>query len=244
MGHDITWYDILGVLPGASVRDIQDQYDGKARLLRPELLSGSPSTVVMAASRAQRILDAAWRGLGDPANRERYDEAAGFHRSSEGLAPPRDYPSDPGFGPADSGYPGGVRAEELLGGLMALTDWLAPHPHQPSRIPAPDFWGLFYSVCLEVAGRLGLHLTTVRLTEHPMPVDGLIVDQSPLPPAKIRRVGTLTVNVWHPPARSAKGELALLCSGDRLGRFVSAFGQYVPAYHLEPAVWRADIRCL
>ena len=42
----------------------------------------------------------------------------------------------------------------------------------------------------------------MRLTEHPMPVDGLIVDQSPLPPAKVRRAGALTVEVWHPPAGS------------------------------------------
>jgi len=34
-----------------------------------------------------------------------------------------------------------------------------------------------------------------------MPVDGLIVDQSPLPPATVRRAGTLTVRVWHPPVR-------------------------------------------
>jgi curved DNA-binding protein CbpA len=55
----ISWYDVLGVLPGASAEKIQRTYDDKMRLLRPELISGAPSTVVKAASRAQGILDAA-----------------------------------------------------------------------------------------------------------------------------------------------------------------------------------------
>jgi len=203
MGRGITWYDILGVLPGASAGEIQDKYDFKTSLLRPELLSGAPSPVVKAASRAQGILDAARHVLADPANRERYDEAAGFRRRDDGLAQPRDFPSDPGWGPSDFGYAGGLRVEELVGGLMALTDWLAPHPRRPSRIPVPDVRGLFYTTCFEVAGRLGLRVTAVRLTKHPMPVDGLVVDQSPLPPAKVHGAGALTVHVWHPPARSA-----------------------------------------
>ena len=92
---------------------------------------------------------------------------------------------------------------ELVGGLMALTDWLAPHPRPPGRIPVPDVRGLFYAACLEVTGRLGIQVRAVRLTEHPMPVDGLVVDQSPLPPATVRRARPLTVQVWHPPVRSA-----------------------------------------
>jgi hypothetical protein len=81
---------------------------------------------------------------------------------------------------------------------MALTDWLTPHSYPPRRIPVPDVRGLFYTVCVEVAGRRDLRVTAVRLTEHPMPVDGLVVDQSPLPPAKVHRAGALTVVVWHP----------------------------------------------
>jgi hypothetical protein len=46
----------------------------------------------------------------------------------------------------------------------------------------------------------GLHVRTVQLTERPMAVDGLVVDQDPRPPAKAHRGGTLTVQVWHPPA--------------------------------------------
>jgi hypothetical protein len=33
-----------------------------------------------------------------------------------------------------------------------------------------------------------------------MAIDGLVVDQDPAPPATARRSGTLTVQVWHPPA--------------------------------------------
>jgi hypothetical protein len=34
-----------------------------------------------------------------------------------------------------------------------------------------------------------------------MAVDGLVVDQDPRPPTKAHRGGTITVQVWHPPAR-------------------------------------------
>ncbi len=200
-GRGITWYDILGVLPGVSADEVQRAYEVKTRLLRPELISGAPSTVVRAASRAQGILDAARRVLGDPVNRDRYDEAAGFRRRGEGLARPVDFPSDPGWKPSDLAYAESLRAAELLGTLIELSDWLAPHPRPPRRVPVPDVRGLFYSVCLQVAGRLGLQVTAVRLTGHPMPVDGLVVDQSPLPPAMVRRASPLTVQVWHPPAR-------------------------------------------
>jgi hypothetical protein len=198
-----SWYDVLGVLPGASAGKIRRSYDAKVSLLRQEIISGAPSNVVRAASRAQGILDAAWRVLGEPGSRTQYDEAAGFRRSGEGLARPLDVPSDPGLGPSDVTVAGGAGALDALGGLVALTDWLAPHPRPRGRIPVPDVRGLFYAVCLEVTGRLGLQVRAVRLTEHPMPVDGLVVDQSPLPPATLRRARPLTVQVWHPPIRSS-----------------------------------------
>jgi len=193
------------VLPTASAQRIQYQYHAKRSLLRPELLSGASSRVLTAATRAQGILDAARSVLGDPVSRERYDEAAGFRRSGEGLAGPGGVPSDPGWGPSDFSFAGGTRVAEMIGSLMALTDWLAPHPNPPRRVPVPDVRGLFYAACMEVAGRIGLHVTAVQLTEHPMPVDGLVVDQSPLPPAKARRGSALTVQVWHPPIRHPSG---------------------------------------
>ena len=56
-------------------------------------------------------------------------------------------------------------------------------------------------MCLEVAGRYGLVVRVVRLTERPMAVDGLVVDQDPRPPATARRGDKLTVQIWHPAAR-------------------------------------------
>jgi hypothetical protein len=197
-GRGITWYEILGVLPGVSADKIQREYDAKSRLLRPELISGAPSTVVKAASRAQGILDAALRVLGDQATRERYDEEAGLRRSGGGLTGPVNYPSDPAMAPADLYL--ASREAALIGALMAIGDWLAPPPRPPRKVPVPDVRGLFYSVCLEVAGRLGLQVTAVRLTQRPMPVDGLVIDQSPLPAATAHRRSALTVQVWHPPA--------------------------------------------
>ena len=193
-----TWYDILGVLPGASAEKIKREYDAKRSLLRPELISGAPSNVLAAVRRAEGILDAAWRVLGDPVSRERYDRAAGLRPSGGGLARSENVASDAGFRWSDFGVAG--PGEELLGAV--LVGLLAPAPGPPRRIAVPDVRGLFYQVCLRVTGPLNLQVTAVRLTEHPMPVDGLVVDQSPRSPAKVRRARGLTVQVWHPPARS------------------------------------------
>ena len=58
--------------------------------------------------------------------------------------------------------------------------------------------GLFYRVCMEVTGRLGLDVAPIRLTPHPMPVDSLVVGQTPVPGERVHRGSTLTVRVWHP----------------------------------------------
>ena len=195
----VTWYDVLDVMPGAATEEIQDKYDAKASLLRPELIAGAPSAVITAVSRAQQLLDTARRVLGDPATRARYDTVAGIRRSGGGLVPEESFPSEPGLGPEDFDLPVGTRGAELFGGLMALTDWLAPHPGPPRRVTVPDVRGLFYPVCLQIAGRVGLRIRSIQLTEHPMPVEGLVVGQSPRAATKARRVSELTVQVWHPP---------------------------------------------
>jgi hypothetical protein len=59
------------------------------------------------------------------------------------------------------------------------------------------------SLIRPAARALGFRLNTVRLTEHPLPVDGLVVRQSPGPAVRARRGSELTVQVWHPPARPA-----------------------------------------
>ena len=198
LGSGITWYDVLGVLPGAEARKIKRAYDAKAALLRPELVSGAPPVVLTAVMRAQELLDAAREVLGDPEGRRRYDEAVGLRRSGGGLGQPGTGIEAAGMAPADLGIAGGG----LDGVAALLPDQLAPR-RRPNRLGAvPDVRGLFYQVCLEVATRRGLHVRIVRLTERPMAVDGLVVDQDPRPPAKAYRDGKLTVQLWHPPARS------------------------------------------
>jgi len=174
MGNGLTWYDVLEVQPGASPGEIQYAYGAKASLLRPEMVAGAPPTVLDAVARGQRILDEALRVLGDPGNRERYD--AGLRAGGSGLA---------------------ESARPNLG-----ADWMAaPHHDWGRRVTVPDLRGLFYSVCLDFVSRLDLRLKEVRLTEHPMPVDGLVVGQSPAPLAKAHRSSELTIQVWHPPER-------------------------------------------
>ena len=186
MHSGLTWYDVLGVLPGAEARKINRAYDAKAALLRPELIWGAPPDVLTAATRAQALLDAAREVLGDPASRNRYDEAAGLRRSGGGLG-------QPGSGIESAGT--------ASAGLPALTGWLGPRRRRSRPAAVPDVRGLFYHVCREVATRHGLHVRIIRLTERPMAVDGLVVDQDPRPPAKQRRRRELTVQLWHPPAQ-------------------------------------------
>jgi len=203
VGPGVTWYDVLGVLPTATTGDIRRGYDAKAEVLRPGHLAGASSTVLSAARRAQEILDAAWRVLGDAGGRARYDEILGIWRTGEGLAPRPGDPSGPGMD-TSSLVPvvaRGGEAAALLGGLVAMFELLAEShaPALPRHVTVPEVRGLFYSVCFATVGRLGLRVAAVRLTQHPMPVDGLIVGQSPAPGRKARRDSQLTVQVWHPP---------------------------------------------
>jgi hypothetical protein len=199
MDPGITWYDVLGVLPGAEAARIRREYDAKTSLLRPELISGAPSNVVQAISRAQGMLDSAWEVLGDPVSRGRYDESIGLRHPGGGLRQPGSIPTGTGLGPSG---PGIAEDPGSAGGVLTLTGWLGPARRRAKQhVAVPDMRGLFYHVCLEVAARRNVHVTTVRLTPRPMPVEGLVVDQWPRPPARLQRHGELTVQVWHPPAR-------------------------------------------
>jgi hypothetical protein len=201
MEPEITWYDVLGAVPDAETRTIKRKYEDKAALLRPELISGAPPNVLTAATRAQYMLDTAWQVLGDPDGRKRYDEATGLRRSGGGPGQPGTGIESAGMAPADLGIVGEL-ADGLLDGLLALLpDQLAPRRRRNRPGAVPDVRGLFYPGCLEVATRHGLRVRIVRLTEHPMAVDGLVVDQDPRPPTRAHRGDKLTVQLWHPPAR-------------------------------------------
>lgn len=201
MQPGITWYDVLGAMPDAQMRTIKRKYQDKVALLRPELISGAPSNVLAAVSRAQRILHTAWDVLGDPDSRMRYDEAVGLRRTGGGLGQPGTGFESAGMAPAELGIAGEL-ADGLLGGLLALLpDQLAPRRRRNRPALVPDVRGLFYPVCLEAATRYGLHVRIVRLTPRPMAVDGLVIDQDPRPPSLVSRGDKLTVQLWHAPAR-------------------------------------------
>ena len=86
-----------------------------------------------------------------------------------------------------------------MGDLMEVSDFLGPYQAMSHHSTVPDVRGLFYKECMLVIGRRGLRINVVRLTEHPMPVDGLMVGQSPDPQAQVERNSHLIVQVWHPP---------------------------------------------
>ena len=84
----ITWYDVLGVMPGAEARKITRAYDARAALLRPEMISGAPPNVLTAVMRARELLDTAREVLGDPDSRRRYDEGPACAGRAEAWASP------------------------------------------------------------------------------------------------------------------------------------------------------------
>ena len=148
----MTWYDILGIAPGASADEVRRACEARARQVGPQMISGAPSKVVTAADRARAAADEARRVLGDPASRQRYDEAAGLRRRGVGLERPGPPSSAPGQDPL---HPDLITADSAL---AAVADWLAPHPVPARRVVVPDVRGLFVGPCLRAGGDLGLHL--------------------------------------------------------------------------------------
>jgi curved DNA-binding protein CbpA len=181
----ITLYDVLGVLPDAPPDDIREAWQGRVAALQPGPLAGASAEVAWAADRARGAVAEAWRVLADPAARESYDVHIGIRRPGEGLASPSRGP----LGPEASLGQGWSTADE-----EALEPYSDPH----AAMVVPDVTGLFFRACMEVAGRVGLHVSLIQLTPHAMPVEGLVVGQSPAPGEHLRRDSTLTVQVWHP----------------------------------------------
>ena len=172
--------------------------------LEGDRIAGAPPKVADAASRGRRALDVAWLILGDPAERERYDEEIGAGHKGAGLVRDEPAPMRPASDPADAMTAvGALDSGDLREGLGALADWLAPLPrksrHQSQDVNVPDVRGLFSGACQDALMKAGFRVSTVRLTDQPMPVEGLVVDQSPAPGEKVPRFSTLTVQVWHPP---------------------------------------------
>jgi DnaJ domain/PASTA domain len=177
MASGITLYDVLGVAAGASAQTLRRAYAERLRLLHPDLVADAPSSVVAAAARARAATETAWLVLGDHDLRRRYDMKA-----TGGLL--------------DADLPDG----DARRSFEAVKDWVAPLPAASrGRVVVPDLRGLFYRPCHAVVTGAGLRLEVVRLTPDPLPVEGLVVAQSPGPGARGRSSSRLTVDLWHPP---------------------------------------------
>jgi hypothetical protein len=183
----LTWYDVLGVLPDATPEEIREACQARGATLQQGTLAGAPPEVLSAAERALQAVQEAWRVLADPVARESYDQEIGIFRSGEGLTPPSRGPSGPDVSLGE-------------GWSQANEEALEPYSDPRARVPVPDVRGLFFQACMHVTGRIGLHVAPIQLTPHPLPVEGLVVGQTPAPGERVHRDSTLTVRVWHPSA--------------------------------------------
>ena len=201
MAGQLSYYEILGVAAGAPADDVERSYQAKAAVLAPGMISGAPSKVVAVADRALAALALARQTLTDPARRERYDIQIGIRKPGSGLTRPVSPPSEGlwGWDPSWHGLGGGADPEtaatEALG---AIADWLAPRPGRPRNVAVPDARGLFAGPARLLITRSDLRVQVIQLTKEPMPVEGLVVDQSPRSDTNARRASTVTLQVWHP----------------------------------------------
>ncbi len=169
MAGQFTYYDMLGVIQGASADEVRVSYEAKAAVLAPEMIAGAPSKVIAVIDQARAAIDLALRTLTDPATRERYDVEIGILKPGSGLTRPFEPPSS-----------------------------LDPHPSRPWHVPVPDVHGLFAGPARFLIRGHDLRVEFVQLTKDPMPVEGLVVDQSPPAGSKAHPGHTITVQVWHP----------------------------------------------
>jgi hypothetical protein len=209
MADQLSYYDILGVEPGASADEIQRAYETKASVLMPSMIAGAPSKVLAVADRARAALEVAQRTLLDPAARHRYDIQIGLLRPGTGLVDPVPVPSEGSWVPdswwLDAGFGGqGWRLQAMAEGLGVIADWLAPRPAPRRHVAVPDVRGLFVAGARRLLVTAGLRSEVAQLTQNPMPVEGLVVDQSPKPGAKAHRSSTVQVQVWHPVRRPSQ----------------------------------------
>lgn len=82
-----------------------------------------------------------------------------------------------------------------------IAEWFVPAgPARRARSVVPDLRQLPVDEARHALLHCNLRMTSVRLTEHPAPVMGIVVEQSPEPGARVRRNSVVTVRVMHPPA--------------------------------------------
>jgi PASTA domain len=203
MADRLSYYDILGVLPGASADEVQQSYDAKISVLAPAMIAGAPSKTVAVVDRARAALDLARRTLLDPAARRRHDTEIGILRPGAGLAAAVSVPSE-GNRTWQPDWGRGDMDSAVVEGLGAVADWLAPRPATRRHAVVPDVRGLFIGAARRFLAMTGLRAELVQLTQDPRPVEGLVVDQSPRADTRVRRSSTVTVQVWHPSRQGSR----------------------------------------
>jgi hypothetical protein len=195
MAGQMNYYDVLGVASGAPVDEVLDSYRAKVAVLEPSMVSGAPSTVVAVVGRARKAVEVARQTLTDPVKRQQYDIAIGVVRPGSGLGS-YEMPTDPSY--ATGGLLEFADPDMYEEMLTELADWLAPAPPHPHHVTVPDARGLFLNSArrmMDLAG-LGCHFT--QLTKEPLPVEGLVVDQTPTPGERVHPMSAVVVHVWHP----------------------------------------------
>lgn len=197
MASQLNYYDILGVGTSASADEIQRAYDAKMAVLAPRMIGGAPSKVIAMVDRARAALELARRTLSEPASQHLYDLDSGVLSVGGGLARPVAVPAEGSSRASDDNFwcPDLDALTEYLG---MVADWLAPRPSAVRRVIVPDTRGLFVDPARRLMSLSGLHTDVVQLTQDPMPVEGLVVDQSPRAAARVRRMSAVTLQVWHP----------------------------------------------
>lgn len=202
MASQLNYYDILGVLPGASADEVQRSYAAKVAVLAPSMIAGAPSKVIAITDRARAALELARRTLTDPVLRERHDVESGIVRPGGGLVQTFSQPSEGpwGWDPSWNSWSGGAMGSDgaVVDMLGVIADWLAPHPVRRRRVVVPDARGLFVSPARLLLTRSDLRIELIQLTKDPKPVEGLVVDQSPPSGSKARPEAAITIQVWHP----------------------------------------------
>ena len=125
LGRAATYYEVLGVDPGASADDVKRAYRRRAMALHPDRRPDDGTGERQQAHLALQQLNEAWRALRDPVRRAAYD------RSLAPPPPPRSSPAGAPCPPAPS------RDDLLAGAFTAVVD-------APWRRPGDE--GLFLSV--------------------------------------------------------------------------------------------------
>jgi curved DNA-binding protein CbpA len=171
----VTWYDVLGVPRGASAVTLRRAHE--ERLVQLRSFFTPPVPVPSAAMGAAPVPSAQTSDAPSAVVSAASRAAAAVEEAWLVLGDPEQR----------------RRYDTQLG--------LRPPIPRRRRLTVPDVRGLFYRPSQAVAATAGLRLAVIRLTCDPLPVEGLVIGQSPDPGETVRRRSTLTIQVWHP-ARS------------------------------------------